>query len=114
MSIELELYHFFLLIMVITAVIIFFCLFFLPAGYGQLISKRWGTATIGNRSGWVIMELPVVLLMAVFWLISERTFSLTPLVFFVLFNIHYCQRTFIFLSSFEGMMKCHGQLLFLV
>ena len=102
MSIELGLYHGFLLIMVIAALIIFFSLFFIPAGFGQLISKRWGTAMINNRLGWVIMELPVVLLMALFWLFSERTFDPTPLVFFGIFNIHYCQRTFIFPLLIRG------------
>jgi 3-oxo-5-alpha-steroid 4-dehydrogenase 1 len=102
MGIDLDLYYGILLIMVMSAVIIFFTLYFIPAGYGQLISERWGTAIINNKIGWVIMELPVVFLMAFFWVISKRTFDLTPLFFFVLFNIHYCQRTFIFPLLIRG------------
>ncbi|MFW9856665.1 MAG: DUF1295 domain-containing protein [Candidatus Thorarchaeota archaeon] len=102
MSIELDLYYTFLLIMVMIAVAVFFSLFFIPAGYGQLISKRWGTVTINNRPGWVIMELPVVLFMSLFWLVSERTLEPTPFVLFILFNIHYCQRTFIFPLLIRG------------
>ncbi|NVM55524.1 MAG: DUF1295 domain-containing protein [Candidatus Helarchaeota archaeon] len=87
--------------MVIIAVIIFIMLFFVSAGYGQYITKKWGKS-INNKAGWVIMEIPVVIIFLIYWIVSERTFEITPMVFFVLFNIHYCQRTFVFPLLIRG------------
>jgi len=95
------LFNAFLVAMVIIALLVFRSLFKRPAGYGQYVGRRWGKA-INNRAGWVIMELPVVVLFAVYWLVSERTFETTPLVFFLLFNLHYCQRTFVFPLLIRG------------
>jgi len=49
-----------------------------------------------------MMEIPVVILFATYWLASQRTFATTPLVFFLLFNLHYCQRTFVFPLLIRG------------
>ncbi|MFW9990764.1 MAG: DUF1295 domain-containing protein [Candidatus Odinarchaeota archaeon] len=98
---ELTLFNGFLLVMIIIAVLIFITLFFIPAGYGQLINEKWG-ASINNKYGWIIMELPVVVLMLIFWLLSKRTFQITPMVLFGLFNLHYLQRTFIFPLLIRG------------
>lgn len=98
---KLQLFHAFLLLMLILAAVVFRALTIAPAGYGQYTSRRWGR-TVNNRAGWVIMELPVVILFLVYWLASERTFETTPLVFFVLFNLHYCQRTFVFPLLIRG------------
>ena len=81
--------------MVIIAIIVFITLFIQPAGYEQYINKKWGVA-INNKVGWVIMEVPVVIIFALYWVFSDRKFEVTPLVFFCLFNLHYLQRTFIF------------------
>lgn len=96
-----DFFHRFLLGMVIVGIVVFFSLYFIAAGYGQYIDRRWGKA-ISNRVGWVIMELPVVVLFLLFWIFSERTLSVTPLVFFLLFNLHYCQRTFVFPLLIRG------------
>jgi 3-oxo-5-alpha-steroid 4-dehydrogenase 1 len=48
------------------------------------------------------MELPVVVLFFLYWIASERTLAITPLVFFLLFNLHYCQRTFVFPLLIRG------------
>ncbi len=45
----------FLIAMVATAIAVFASLFFVDAGYGQYVSKRWGKS-IDNRAGWVIMH----------------------------------------------------------
>jgi 3-oxo-5-alpha-steroid 4-dehydrogenase 1 len=87
--------------MVIAALVVFAVLFVVDAGYGQYASRRWGYA-INNRVGWVIMEIPVVILFAAYWLVSRRTFATTPLVFFALFNLHYLQRTFVFPLLIRG------------
>ena len=99
--ISLELFNGFLIGMVVLAVVVFVTLFALPAGYGQYIGERWGSS-IGNRAGWVVMEVPVVLVFALYWLASDRTFATTPLVFFLIFNLHYLQRTFVFPLLIRG------------
>ena len=81
----LHLFNAFLILMVVIAVLVCRSLFVAPAGYGQYLGKRWGK-TISNRPGWVIMEIPVVILFAIYWLVSDRTFEVTPLVFFLLFK----------------------------
>ena len=48
------------------------------------------------------MEVPVVIVFALYWLLSKRTFESTPLVFFLLFNLHYLQRTFVFPFLIRG------------
>ena len=98
---DLVFFDWFLILMVIIAVIIFIMLFFVSAGYGQYITKKWGKS-INNKAGWVIMEIPVVIIFLIYWIVSERTFEITPMVFFVLFNIHYCQRTFVFPLLIRG------------
>ncbi len=94
-------FHGFLTIMTITAAVVFGALFFVDAGYGQYINRRWGKA-IDNRIGWVIMEIPVVIVFAIYWLSSTRAFAATPLVFALLFNLHYLQRTFVFPLLIRG------------
>jgi 3-oxo-5-alpha-steroid 4-dehydrogenase 1 len=100
-ALTLPFFNRFLIGMIVAGAVVFFALCFINAGYGQYIDRRWGKA-ISNRVGWVIMELPVVVLFFLYWVASERTFSPTPLVFFLLFNLHYCQRTFVFPLLIRG------------
>jgi 3-oxo-5-alpha-steroid 4-dehydrogenase 1 len=97
----LQLFNGFLIGMVVLAVVVVFSLRKLPAGYGQYVGKGWGK-TINNRAGWVIMEVPVVIVFMIYWLVSDRTFATTPLVFFLVFNLHYLQRTFVFPLLIRG------------
>jgi len=101
MSVALDAFNIFLIAMVAVAIIVLIVLFVVPAGYGQLIKEKWGKS-INNRPGWVIMEIPVVILFLILWAVSDRRFEVMPLVFLVLFNIHYCQRTFIFPALIRG------------
>lgn len=48
-------------VMIVLAVIVFFALQRITAGYGMMYDKRWGPV-IGNRIGWVLMEAPVFFL----------------------------------------------------
>ena len=91
----------FMMVMVALAAVFALVLVKGPAGYGQYTNRRWG-ATVNDRAGWVIMELPVVLLFAYYWLASDRSFQTTPLVFCLLFNLHYLQRTFVFPMLIRG------------
>jgi len=100
-ALTLSFFHRFLTGMMIAGAVVFLALCFIDAGYGQYIDKRWGKA-ISNQVGWVIMEFPVVVLFFLYWIASERTLALTPLVFFLVFNLHYCQRTFVFPLLMRG------------
>lgn len=81
--------------MAATAVVVFVALQFVEAGYGMMYTRRWGP-TVGNRLGWVLMEAPVFVAMALLWWFSGRRFEAAPLVMFLLFELHYFQRSFIF------------------
>jgi 3-oxo-5-alpha-steroid 4-dehydrogenase 1 len=98
---SIQLFNGFLVFMVVLAGVFFYVLQSAPAGYGQYVGKRAGK-TINNRAGWVIMEVPVVIVFFLYWILSERAFATTPLVFFLLFNLHYLQRTFVFPLLIRG------------
>ena len=95
MEINADIFNGFLAVMAITAVIVFIALHFVEAGYGMMYTRRWGVA-INNRIGWVIMEAPVFIVMVLLWWHSSRRFETAPLVMFLLFQLHYFQRSFIF------------------
>lgn len=94
----------FLIIMAAIAAIVFIVLYFVEAGYGMLFDKKWGFP-IPNKLAWVCMEAPVFIVMLVLWSQSERQFSTVPLLFFLLFELHYIQRAFIFPFLMKGKSK---------
>ncbi len=98
---ELPLFNTFLMVMTIIAAIVFIALYFVDAGYGIMFNKKWGIS-VNNKLGWVLMEAPVFFVMTACWWFSERTFAITPLVFFLLFQSHYFQRSFIFPFMISG------------
>lgn len=91
----------FLLIMSITAVVVFVALYFVTAGYGVFYNKKWGPA-IPNKIGWVLMECPVFIVMILLCVFSDRSTNITCLIFLILFEIHYFQRSFIFPFLIRG------------
>lgn len=97
-------FDYFLLVMSLTAVVVFIALFRINAGYGMLINKKWGFE-INNRLGWILMEAPVFIAMTILWALSERTFQPTCLVLFLIFQTHYFQRSFIFPFLLRGKSK---------
>lgn len=93
-----------LITMAVIAAIVFFVLYYVEAGYGMLLNKRWGFA-ISNKIGWMCMEAPVFLVMLYFWSNSDRQFDTVPFLFFLLFELHYLQRAFIFPFLLRGNSK---------
>lgn len=85
----------FLIAMAVIAVIVFIALHFVEAGYGMMYTSKWGH-TVDNRKGWVIMEAPVFIAMGLLWWFSGRRWEIAPLIMFLLFELHYFQRSFIF------------------
>ena len=73
----------------------FIALLLVPAPYGRHGRPGWGPP-LDPRAGWMIMELPAVAIVAALFFTSGRTAGLPALVFFVMWEIHYVQRTFVF------------------
>ena len=87
--------------MAVLAVIVFFALHRINAGYGMMGSRKWGPS-VNNRLGGFIMELPAFACMAVIWALSPRGGDPAPCVMGALFELHYFQRTFIFPFLIRG------------
>lgn len=90
-----------LIIMPILAIIVFACLFFIKAGYGIFRTKEWGYS-LPNKIGWIIMECPAFITMLYLWHTGNHHENLVLLIFFILFELHYFQRTFIFPLLIKG------------
>ena len=104
MTLSIENFNLLLIAMTVIAIIVFIALQRIEAGYGMMYTKRWGPA-IGNRIGWVLMEAPVFICMLILWWLSPRRLDVAPLVMFLLFELHYFQRSFIFPLLIKGRNK---------
>ena len=98
---NMQAFNILLITMAVLAVVVFVALFFVDAGYGMLIDRKWGK-TISNKAGWVVMEAPVFILMTALWLMSDRRCEIVPLCFLFLFQLHYFQRAFVFPFLLKG------------
>jgi len=77
------------------AVLVFILLLKVTAPYGRHSSSKWGPL-ISNKWGWVIMELPVLIVLWIFLAPVVNNIS-TPAWFMIgLFCLHYFNRVFIF------------------
>ena len=94
-------YNLLLKSMVAMAFVVFVALYFVKAGYGKFRTPGWGFS-INNKLAWVLMEAPVFLTMAVLWLESSDKWQLPQLVLFLLFELHYFQRSFVFPLLLKG------------
>lgn len=78
----------------ILAPLVFGILLFIEAPYGRHIRRGWGPV-LENRLGWFLMELPAVLIfgaiMATFSELNNTTLAL-----FLLWQLHYCHRVFVY------------------
>ncbi len=101
---SLEAFNILLVVMAVIAAIVFVALYFVEAGYGMLFDKKWGFP-IPNKIAWVCMEAPVFFVMLILWAQSERQFETVPLLFFLFFELHYLQRSFIFPLLIKGKSK---------
>jgi len=83
------------------AVVVFFALRKINAGYGMMRTNAWGP-TLGNRLGWVVMEAPAFFAMILVWLSSPEAAGAARIVMALLFLAHYFQRSFIFPALIRG------------
>ena len=88
-------FQLFLGAMSIIALFVFIALYFVKAGYGMFRTASWGIS-INNKLAWMLMEAPVFIVMLLLWWNSARYNSIVPLIFFLLFQLHYFQRAFVF------------------
>lgn len=79
----------------IIPVIIFALLFFIKAPYGKFTSESWGKL-VNARLGWIIMESFAVIIFLAFMFIYRNTLTFTKIAFFVVWNMHYVYRAFIY------------------
>ena len=98
---EESLYQVLCYIMPILAIVVFIALFYIQAGYGIFQNKHWGIS-IPNRWGWALMECPAFFFMLYLWINSPSRLQPTLLTFFILFETHYLQRSFIFPLLMRG------------
>ncbi len=91
----------FLMVMSGIALIVFVTLYFVTAGYGKFVSRKWGPS-VDNRIGWLLMEAPVFIVMLVLWIKSSRAFNPAIMAMAAIFQLHYFQRSFIFPLLMKG------------
>ncbi len=76
------------------ALISFIALQFIDAPYGRHVSNKWGML-IPNKLGWIIMELPALLLCPIIYMLGGNI-NASASFFVLLWLIHYVHRTLIF------------------
>ncbi|MFT3911965.1 MAG: DUF1295 domain-containing protein [Ferruginibacter sp.] len=77
------------------AIIVFISLFYVTAPYGRHSSATWGPM-ISNKLGWVIMEMPVLIVLSIFVLPFMNSIPAITWIMLGLFCFHYFNRVFIF------------------
>lgn len=84
-----------------SSIIFFLVLLKITAGYGMHVSKKWGPA-INDKLGWVVMEIPTVIIYFIYYIIGDHNIGLMSQIFLLIWMLHYCQRTFIFPLLIRG------------
>lgn len=98
---EKQFFYFLLVCMFILAAITFASLLFMTAPYGRYARKGWGRE-LNAKLAWFIQELPSVVVFAFFFFLGEYKFQAAPIIFLVLWQIHYVNRTFIYPFRIRG------------
>ena len=70
-------------------------LLLVAAPYGRHRRPGWGAAVAG-RTGWLVMEMPAVVIPAALFVASDRTGQPVAIALFCLWELHYVQRALIF------------------
>ena len=93
---ELVLHGYLCWALIALGVVTFAALLFITAPYGRHYQDGGWGPTVANRTGWVFMELPSVVIFG--WIYAQGTHAsqLAPLFLLSLWQLHYVHRTFIF------------------
>ena len=90
--------------MVVLAVVVFAALQYFKAGYGYLRSKGWGPM-IDNKLGWVLMEIPVLIVTALIYIYAQGWQRPTATVLVSFLVVHYIQRSLVYPFLMRGKSK---------
>ncbi len=82
------------------AVVTFIALFFVTAPYGRHARKGWGPM-VPARLGWIFMEVLSPALVATLFVFGKNQ-GTVAIVFLVMWEVHYIQRTFVFPFLMRG------------
>lgn len=77
------------------ALVIFPFVLKIEAPYGRHTKTNWGPL-ISNRTGWILMEFPACFLFAIFFLTGTGERPVITWILFILWMLHYTNRTLIF------------------
>jgi hypothetical protein len=86
------------------SIVIFIALLKITVPYGRHIRRGWGLP-LSSRLGWFLMEAPSPLVMALLFITGSADRSIPLYVFFILWEIHYANRAFIFPLRIRGDRK---------
>jgi 3-oxo-5-alpha-steroid 4-dehydrogenase 1 len=89
---------------IILSLVIFFALLKVAAPYGRHTRQGWGPV-LSERIGWVLMEFPSVAVMPMLFAFSPAVGKMVPLLFLLLWELHYVNRTFIYPFRIRGDRK---------
>jgi len=76
-------------------------LFFVTAPYGRHARRGWGP-TIPSRWGWIVMEAPAAIVFGACFILGGAGKTITTGIFFLLWEVHYIHRAFIYPWSRRG------------
>jgi len=79
----------------VLAAVMFVVLLRVPAPYGRHSRSGWG-ATLKTRASWLLMEAPAPLLFLLWFLVGSNPRSAPLLVFFIMWQVHYVHRAFVY------------------
>ncbi len=80
---------------ILIGIIIFPIMLYVKVPYGRHTDNSWG-ATINNKLGWIIMELPALLVFMYFFISGNKEQSLVVWIFFGFWVFHYVNRSIIY------------------
>ncbi len=101
MSMEREFFHSLVIGWLVVAAVTFISLQFVAAPYGRHARSGWGP-TIHRTLGWIVMEIPAVLVVLFFFLVSDRISNAVSIVFLLIWCLHYVNRSLIYPFRLRG------------
>ena len=83
------------LIWILSGILLFPVLIKIKAPYGRHRSQKWGI-TISNKIGWILMELPALLICPIYYILHNTNLYTINTIFILLWVLHYFNRTIIY------------------
>jgi len=83
------------LIWIFSGILLFPVLIKIKAPYGRHASQKWGI-TINNKIGWILMELPALLICPIYYILQNSNLYTINTIFISLWILHYFNRTIIY------------------